>query len=353
MEDSQIHTFQMPCGKPWLETGDRPMQRRSTTSHSNRSGGFTLVELLVVITIIGILVALLLPAVQAAREAARRMQCGNALRQLGLAMQNYENAHSVFPPGRPGCDGYYGNYGCMAPNDQKPPHSGVSAFVLILPQLELQSLYDLFGLNTGGVWNGDPFDDPSWFTNANKLEAVKTRPSVMVCPSDTSNPMADKYYSLSFECATGTYALSAGTHGPSYTNDPYNVKMFNDGMFVYAHPRAVTDVRDGLSTTIFIGEVIEAHTAALSNIWTLFQRQTETYRTTENPLNTPPGQGTVMPTTAVGPGSNSAFASRHPGGGQFAFGDGSVAFLSENINLPVYRALSTIAGQETIPGNEY
>jgi prepilin-type processing-associated H-X9-DG protein len=85
----------------------------------------------------------------------------------------------------------------------------------------------------------------------------------------------------------------------------------------------------------------------------MFQRQTETYRTTENPLNTPPGQGKLMPSSKVGPGSNSAFASRHPGGGHFAFADGSVAFLSENINLPIYRALSTIAGQETITGNGY
>jgi prepilin-type N-terminal cleavage/methylation domain-containing protein len=330
-------------------------QNRKSEIGNRKSSAFTLVELLVVITIIGILIALLLPAVQAAREAARRMQCGNNLRQIALAMQNYECAHQTFPPGRPGCDGFYpgGAYGCTSPNNLKPPHSGVSAFVLILPQLELQALYNLFGLDRGGVWNGDPFDDPSWFTDVNKLQAVKSRPAAMVCPSDTSKPMADTFYNLPFDVATGNYALSAGTHGPSYGNDPYSVKMFNDGMFVYAHPRAVADIRDGLSTTMMAGEVIEAHTESLSNIWSLFQRQTETYRTTENPLNTQPGQGTTMPVTKVGPGSNSAFASRHPGGGQFAFDDGSVMFLSESVSLPVYQALSTIAGQETIPGNAY
>lgn len=319
------------------------------------SFGFTLVELLVVITIIGMLIALLLPAVQAAREAARRMQCGNNLRQIALAMHNYESAHAVFPPGRPGCDGYYpgGAFGCTSPNEQKPPHSGVSAFVLILPQLEMQSLCDLFGLGAGGVWNGDPFDDPSWFSNASKLQAVKTRPSAFVCPSDTSNPMADPYYGLSFDVATGSYALVAGSNGPSFGGDPKDVKMYNNGMFVYAHPRAVSDVRDGLSNTMMVGEVIEAHTAAGSNIWSLFQRHCETFRTTDNPLNTPPGQGTLLSGSRVCAGGNGAFAGRHPGGAQFAFADGSVAFISENIQLSVYRALSTIAGQEPIPGNAY
>lgn len=325
-----------------------------------KAAGFTLVELLVVMTIIGILIALLLPAVQAAREAARRMGCGNNLRQIALAMLNYESAQKMFPPGRPGCDGFYADpkLGCTSPNppanSPDPAHSGVSAFVLILPQLEQQALYDLFGLNRGGVWNGDPFSDPTWYGDASKQQAVKTRPAVLVCPSDTSKPIADNYYNLPFDCATGSYALSAGTHGPSYGGDPYLVKMFNDGMFVYAHPRAVIDIRDGLSTTMIVGEVIEAHTASLSNIWSLFQRQVETYRTTENPLNTPPGQGTTMPSSGkVGPSSNSAFASRHASGGNFAFADGSVAFLSENMSLPVYRALSTIAGQEMVSGNAY
>lgn len=122
----------------------------------------------------------------------------------------------------------------------------------------------------------------------------------MVCPSDDAEAFADDYYSLPFQTATGSYALSAGSHGPSYGNDPLSVKMFNNGMFVYKHPRKIQDVSDGLSKTMLVSEVIEAHTAALSNIWSLYQRHTETYRTSENPINTPPGQGTLLTGVRVG-----------------------------------------------------
>ena len=204
--------------------GDDVMRRQHEISKSPHfqisKCGFTLVELLVVITIIGILIALLLPAVQAAREAARRMQCSNNLRQIAMAMHNYENAFKTFPPGRPGCDGYYGAYGCNAPDSNEPAHSGASAFVLILPQLELQSLQDMFGLGNGSVWNEDPTVDPIWKQDVNKQQAVKTRPAAFVCPSDTAKPYADNYYGLPFDVATGSYALSAGTNGPSLGIDP-------------------------------------------------------------------------------------------------------------------------------------
>ena len=102
---------------------------------------FTLVELLVVIAIIGILVSLLLPAVQQAREAARRMQCSNNLKQIALALANYESGVGVFPPGRMGCDGWTQDVCKDNPGIQRP---GTSGFVMILPQLEQQNLYDKF-----------------------------------------------------------------------------------------------------------------------------------------------------------------------------------------------------------------
>ena len=260
--------------------------------------GFTLVELLVVITIIGILIALLLPAVQAAREAARRAQCANNLKQIGLALLNYEQGRRTFPPGRLGCDGSTAG---VCAGQSVAGRSGASAFVLILPQLELQALQDLFGLDRGSVWNVHPGQDTSWYGDANKQQAVKTRPAVFVCPSDTSKPLADRStYNLPFDVATGSYALVAGSNGPSCGVDDYLVKLANNGMFVYANCRSAASVRDGLSQTMFVGEVIQSDTALGSNVWSFFFRHTDTYRTTENPLNTPIGQGTILQDAAGG-----------------------------------------------------
>ena len=116
---------------------------------SNQRTGFTLVELLVVIAIIGILIALLLPAVQAAREAARRMQCVNNLKQHTLGIANFEVAKGTLPPGRLGCDGSSGDpfgFGCDEFSPSSVGYSGISMFAMILPQLELQSLYDGLGV---------------------------------------------------------------------------------------------------------------------------------------------------------------------------------------------------------------
>ena len=106
-----------------------------------RRSGFTLVELLVVIAIIGILVGLLLPAIQSAREAARRMQCGNNLKQMGLAFNAYEATTKYYPAGREGC-GNTANYGCAG-----DPHLGTSGFVKLLPFMDLNPLYKMMDLS--------------------------------------------------------------------------------------------------------------------------------------------------------------------------------------------------------------
>ncbi len=311
----------------------------------NPEFGFTLVELLVVIAIIGILIALLLPAVQAAREAARRMQCANNLRQIGIALAAYESAHGAFPPSRVGCDGI--NTWVCAGRDLAG-RTGASAFVYILPQLEMTALQEKFGLERGGVWNRHPGQDTSWYGDTDKTFAVGQRPAVYVCPSDSAEPMVDDHYGMPFPAATGSYALVAGTNGPSFGIDAYNVKLRNTGLFVYAVPRVAAEVRDGLSNTLAVGEVYDGHTLLGSNIWSYNLRHADTFRTTENPLNTPQGAGTQLLTGAAQYGVNSAFGSRHPGGGHFLFADGHVTFLSEGIDLDTYRALSTISGGEPI-----
>jgi prepilin-type N-terminal cleavage/methylation domain-containing protein/prepilin-type processing-associated H-X9-DG protein len=324
---------------------------RIVMSCSNRSGlpgcrrlarhaGFTLVELLVVIAIIGILVALLLPAIQAAREAARRSECSNNLRQIALAAANYESSARVFPPGRMGsdCSDYYGlapTSGPLMKGDIQ--RQGTSGFCMLMPALELQQLYDKIGWEMGSLNTANCGLGPSasnWRTTIlNVTEALLTRPSVFVCPSSTDKK-------VNGEWATGSYALSHGSNGPSQGIGAA-VKV-NNGMFVYIEAHTVADCLDGLSNTFFVGEVIGAETSSGANRWMIAGRHLDSLRTTDNPLNTPVGAGVVYS------GANGAFASRHPGGGQFALGDGSVRFVSENIDLAVYRAASTRQGQEAL-----
>src|SRR5690349_19077114 len=125
---------------------------------------FTLVELLVVIAIIGVLIALLLPAVQAAREAARRTQCTNNLKQTALALANFEGAKKQFPPGRLGCDSTSGACAKACMNGTVG-QANTSGFVALLPYLEDGSLYEQSQLkNSRQLWNDG--DYPSWYTNA-------------------------------------------------------------------------------------------------------------------------------------------------------------------------------------------
>ena len=117
-------------------------------------------------------------------------------------------------------------------------------------------------------------------------------------------------------------------------------------MFNYRTSYKIRNVTDGMSRTIFAGEVIDADTRESANRWMLGSRHLDSLRSTENPVNTPPGEGIVL--DAYGYKCNGAFASEHPGGANFGFGDGHVTFISENIDLLTYQALSTREGGETV-----
>ena len=172
--------------------------------------------------------------------------------------------------------------------------------------------------------------------------AVRIRPPALVCPSDNSAP-------LNAGLATGSYALVQGSNGPSFGIDEYKVKVYNNGMFLYVRFHTAAHVADGLSNTMFVGETIANDTLESGNCWTVGARHLDSLRSTDNPMNTPPGTGVVV--DLYGYKCNGAFASRHTGGAQFAFGDGHVLLLNENIALPVYRGLSTIAGREAVAPN--
>ena len=299
--------------------------------------GFTLVELLVVIAIIGILIALLLPAIQAAREAARRMNCTSNQKQICLGITSYEDSLGNYPCSRVGAD--------TTTNPSKSV--GQSGFVSLLPYVELQSVYDMFDTRVG-LWTVGGVD---YSVN---YPVAEIRPPVFVCPSDDS----PAYQELSScNAATGSYAFCAGTIWAKaggtepltgVSTGPTEAKYANNGVFYYQSHHSNRDVSDGLSQTIFIGEVVDTATKSSANLWTRGARDKDCHRTTYNPINTVDYETWGYPYTSGSYYIASAFASRHAGGANFGFGDGHVEFLSETIDMIVYQSMSTRAGGETI-----
>lgn len=315
-----------------------------------RTAAFTLVELLVVIAIIGVLVALLLPAVQAAREAARRSQCLNNIRQSSLGLLGFEDTNKVFPAGRKGCDPGAASVYC--PNVTSSDGyvmigHGASAFVQLLPFIEQQALFKLFRIDEVPIWDGGSV----WHTETDVRQAIAERPETFTCPSDSELIFFAEYkheVPARTPVATGSYAVMGGTCGPGQTctgllNEPLNAKTENDGVFMYGRPIAIKEITDGLSNTIFLGETIEGHLPVSANIWTNGNRA-NTIRTTATPINFPMGldggRGVLTYQTNI---TNGAFSSRHAGGAVFAFGDAHATFVSESIDMTVYREMSTRA----------
>jgi prepilin-type processing-associated H-X9-DG protein len=177
---------------------------------------------------------------------------------------------------------------------------------------------------------------------------LSTRPSFLVCPSSQTLPQhAQLYQNLTYIPATGTYAFSGGHRGPNSPEpiDACVTKHHASGLHPYWRRIAVKMVTDGTSKTFSIGEIIDGHTIDSSNIWTYVLSYADCFRVTEVPLNTPTGVDAKVVHTGSNPGKNNgAFASHHPGGGQFVFADGRVEFISEDIDLDTYQNLSTISG---------
>ncbi len=327
-------------------------KRNSTEKHnaclSRPLHGFTLVELLVVIAIIGVLVALLLPAVQAAREAARRSQCTNNLRQIGLALQNYHSALGSFPPGAlveiPEV--------CQLTGDCR----GIAMHVLMMPYFEdgaIEETFSPFYASDGG-W-------VDWVVDPNTGEVnplVSNQVSVYICPSSSrwgDYPERKDYFGV---CGGAITEFPRGSRG----------FVFSDGiMYPNSFIRA-GQITDGTSNTFVMGESVHAHPYGLGpgylgsggddsggpTAWwigiALLESDPEQLQSigrvllsTLNPVNSL-FRAPLEPQFA----NEVPFGSDHPGGAQFVFCDGHVEFIQDAIDINAYQWLSTRAGEEIV-----
>lgn len=308
--------------------------------HRRRSG-FTLVELLVVIAIIGILVALLLPAVQAAREAARRMSCSNNVKQLALGMLNYESTYNQFPPGEihggPWNNGYNSNHS-NAHHCEWDGQIGIWNN-LIFPFIEQQAAHDRLD-----------FEARKQYTSVANQRIMKAIFPAFLCPSDP-------YRGLTTNWGVGDgrnqarichyYAVAGSIEGSNklHPGSPsgYSHCNYHDGMYFNDSATKAADVRDGLSNT-----------AMLCETWG------RKYPNHAAPAGMPGESSRGMNLHTVvyldwTPNSNQSNPwkanSFHAGGVTMGFGDGSVRFIFDQVELPVFQSFATIQGGEALPSN--
>lgn len=306
-----------------------------------RSNAFTLVELLVVIAIIGVLVAMLLPAVQAAREAARRMQCGNNLKQIGLALQNYHSAIRRLPPA---------SVTDLIVNSHR--FNQMSWHARILPYMEESTTYEMINFNR--IW--DSYIDGG----ANRI-ARKSRIAAFLCPT------APQERALSVELANGAAELDewtthyygvmgakgTSTNGEQYSIDPWypgaSPPMFGGGHatngVLYRNSAVkLSEVTDGTSKTLCVGE--KSWSGGYYGSWLagVSNGQALSYasKNIAFPLNS------LSIDLTYNEWNDVSFGSEHPAGAHFAFADGSVHFITENIELSVLKAAASRKGGETV-----
>jgi prepilin-type N-terminal cleavage/methylation domain-containing protein/prepilin-type processing-associated H-X9-DG protein len=291
-------------------------------SSRSRPSGFTLIELLVVIAIIGVLIALLLPAVQRAREAARRIQCVNNLKQMGIALHSYHDAHGCLPSGYTYVERFtWGGFGWAT---------------MILPGVEQKPLF-----------NAANFDLPLW-SDANTTVAT-TAINFYLCPSDETSQ--GRFLNRDpYQYAMASYVGSFGPGDLDVTPEDRR------GLFSRNSRTRFAEVTDGLSQTLAVGErhngkfervIGSAGHVFAETVWVgaIMEGYTDAH-----------GHTTLFVAghTPTSPSfDDQDAASRHDGGTNFAFGDGSVHFLKNTIDLSVYQSLSTRAGGEVISSDSF
>jgi prepilin-type N-terminal cleavage/methylation domain-containing protein/prepilin-type processing-associated H-X9-DG protein len=318
-----------------------------------RRAGFTLVELLVVIAIIGVLVSLLLPAVQAARESSRRMQCTNQMKQLVLAMHNYHDTHLVLPINWNSNQQTNGTFsGVVVWNNNQFGRSWIQQ---VLPHIEQQALYQQIDFK---------------LPLANNLAVAATPLKALACPSDTSRRVVRVTTDINADVAMNNYKSVAGSNWyvgifapvtSTSTRCAGNPNSFFCGNGVICrgassgnppmHGAVTTrfsEITDGTSNTNALGEAIPD--LAVRSWWYGADGSTATCGI---PLNYAVRIG--YPNNRAGWRTtwqdNYGFNSWHPGGANFTRVDGSVRFVSNMIDTPTYRGLATIDGGESVVEN--
>jgi prepilin-type N-terminal cleavage/methylation domain-containing protein/prepilin-type processing-associated H-X9-DG protein len=364
-----------------------------------RRHGFTLIELLVVIAIIAVLIALLLPAVQSAREAARRVQCVNNLKQIGLAMHNYVSVNDTMPMGGAQCNSGY-------PGQVYFSKQSLSAHVGMLPFLELSSIYNAVNFNFGADENANP-------TAVVQFTAYSAQIKAFVCPSDPnsgasgSSGGANKTFTgtNNYFASVGTTDNLTNTGTSTPPNPPTMANLPTTGLFAYQQAYRFAQIIDGLSNTVAFAEsTVESPSArggqiniGLTNVaaagpasqfqdaaalpnqattiaalsacdsaWQTFTGTANEQRgkswfhgamafTLINTLATPnSAKWTIC--SSNGSGSAATFSeadSYHPGGVNVLMADGSVKFIKSTVSRTTWWALGTKSNGEVISSDSY
>jgi prepilin-type N-terminal cleavage/methylation domain-containing protein/prepilin-type processing-associated H-X9-DG protein len=346
---------------------------------TNRRTGFTLIELLVVIAIIAVLIALLLPAVQSAREAARRAQCVNNLKQIGLAIHNYESTFKVLPYGKG--DGYTS----VLPGT--PAYARWSTHSQLLMFIEQGNLFNSINFflppETPGMAGALPFMPPYQNPNRENATASRRQVNIFLCPSD-GPPIADWPGGTNYLGNQHTWACDLSESNPCTVS----TGEVNQGIFYHRSAVKLSDVPDGLSQTSFFSEKIRGTgmpdvksdmlaTASQTSLNATYTDCENINTKTAPPLTSRQGMSWVMGemcctnynhvaqpnhNTCAGLGFPGTMAnmsmqvppnSRHPGGVNMMMGDGSIRFVKNGVALMTWRALGTRNGGEVVSSDAY
>jgi prepilin-type N-terminal cleavage/methylation domain-containing protein/prepilin-type processing-associated H-X9-DG protein len=331
--------------------------------------GFTLIELLVVIAIIAVLIALLLPAVQAAREAARRSQCTNNMKQIGLGVMNYESAIGCFPPGEKGC--CWGTWGHF-----------------LLPFVEQQALYNSFNFLGNNSGLPGTFDGDLRYNGICNTTVSKSQINSYTCPSD---PNAGMIHTYGARCHNYVVNYGNGDQGQNPAESvkaPWNsavLIVFNGAPFtdmgspniditgyaagmINTAPAKISSITDGLSNTVMASELKIINPSGGDLRGYTWWGPSATFNTTLPPNSTyqdSMGNGGCVNTTNPPCNSGVPFAnspnlavyfsarSYHPGGVNAAMCDGSVKFFKNTINPVIWMAVGSSAGNEVVSADQY